>query len=284
MSIAIISDSTAYLTDEMLKKHDINTIPLNVIFDDAVYREIEELSNDVFYDKMREMKTLPTTSQPSIGDYVKLLERLKDEGATDVITVHLSSGISGTYQSSITAGQMVEGITVHAFDTEISCLPQGFFAIRASEMKESHSVDEIMAELHRMKADTKAYFLVDDLKNLQKGGRLSGAQAVIGSLLQVKPILHFEDTKIVPYDKVRTKKKAMKTIEGLMHDFVGDAEVSTACIIHANDEETARQWMNSLKEQFPNTTFVLSEFGPVIGTHLGEKALGFGLVKRQLSL
>lgn len=284
MSIAIISDSTAYLTEEMLNKFDIHTIPLNVIFGEDVYRENEELSNEMFYNKMRTVNTLPTTSQPSIGDYVKLLEQLKEQGITDVISIHLSSGISGTYQSSITAGQMVDGVNVHSFDTEISCMPQGFYAIRASEMKDTHTVEEIMNELQLMKKDTTAYFLVDDLKNLQKGGRLTGAQALIGSLLQVKPILHFEDAKIVPYDKVRTKKKAMKAIEELMIEFAGDASETTASIIHANDEETAKEWLDSLKDKFPNTTFVLSEFGPVIGTHLGEKALGFGLVKRRLSL
>ncbi|KAA1042450.1 DegV family protein [Macrococcus equipercicus] len=284
MSIAIITDSTAYLPAQLAADYDIHVIPLNVLFDGVSYKEIEELSSEEFYRRMKAEKELPTTSQPAIGDYVKLLQRLKDDGATDVIAVHLSSGISGTYQGAVTAGTMVDGLTVHAFDSEISCAPQGFFALRASEMKETHSAAEIIAELTAMKEDTNAYFLVDDLKNLQKGGRLTGAQAFIGSMLQVKPILNFQGTKIVPFDKVRTKKKAMKEIESLIEQFIGDARDVTACIIHANDEASAREWLDRLEAAHPDIKWILTEFGPVIGSHLGEKALGFGVTKRRLNI
>ncbi|TDM12610.1 DegV family protein [Macrococcus lamae] len=283
MSIAIVTDSTAYLPEQLAVEKGIHIISLSVLFDDVPYREIKEISSVEFYQRMKTEKELPTTSQPAIGDYVKLLQRLLAQGITDVIAVHLSSGISGTYQGAIAAGMMVEGINVHAFDSEISCTPQGFFALRASEMKNNHSVEEIMIELAAMKEETTAYFLVDDLRNLQKGGRLSSAQVIIGSMLQVKPILKFKDTKIIPFEKVRTKKKAMNEIEMLIEEFIGDAEEVTACIIHANDEQTARVWLTKLEAEHPEIKWILTEFGPVIGTHLGEKALGFGVTKRRLN-
>lgn len=284
MSIAVITDSTAYLPEQLAADEGIHVIPLIVLFNGISYKEIIELSSSEFYHQMKTKKELPSTSQPAIGDYVNLLKQLMNEGVTDVIAVHLSSGISGTYQSAIAAGMMVDGINVHAFDSEISCTPQGFYAIRANEMKKTHTVEEIMTELDMMKRDTTAYFLVDDLKNLQKGGRLNGAQALIGSMLQVKPILTFKDTAIVPFDKVRTKKKAMKEIESLIETFIDGAEEVTACIIHANDEAAAIEWKQKLESEHPEINWIVTEFGPVIGTHLGEKALGFGVTKRRLNI
>lgn len=283
MKIALIADSTAYLTQDQVERFKVNVIDLNVLFGNEVTRE-SEMNVTSFYERMRDEKELPTTSQPAIGDYVQLLESLKQDGYTDAIAIHLSSGISGTYQNAITAGSMVEGINMHAIDSEIACMPAGFYTAKAAELIEAEvPVTEIVAAIETMKSETAAYFLVDDLKNLHKGGRLTGAQAFIGSMLQVKPILHFVDTKIVPFDKVRTKKKAMKQIEGLIADFVGD-ETFTGTIIHSNCEAEAKAWLNTLQEKYPNVRFVLSHFGPVIGTHLGENALGFGVTKSKINI
>lgn len=122
--------------------------------------------------------------------------------------------------------------------------------------------------------------MVDDLSHLQRGGRLSSAQALIGSLLQVKPLLHFEDKKIVPFEKIRTRKKAMKRMVDLFWEDVKSGEPYQAVIIHANREAEAREWKAELAAQYPNVEFMISYFGPVIGTHLGEGAMGFGWVKK----
>lgn len=149
---------------------------------------------------------LPTTSQPAIGKFVELFEELS-KNYDEVISVHLSSGISGTYQGAITAGDMVEGIEVFAFDTEISCMVQGFYAIEAAKLvQQGKTAAEIIPILDELKQTSNAYFMVDDLSNLQRGGRLSSAQAIIGSLLQVKPLLHFKDKIIVPFEKSAQKK------------------------------------------------------------------------------
>lgn len=176
---------------------------------------------------------------------------------------------------------MVEGIKVYPFDSEISCMVQGFYVIEAAEMAQAGKTpQEIMARLEEMKNSIRAYFMADDLSHLQRGGRLSSAQALIGSILQVKPLLHFEDKKIVPFEKIRTRKKAMKRIVELLEADANSGEAYKAVIIHANREEEANEWMAELQDLLPNVEFSISYFGPVIGTHLGEGSMGLGWVKK----
>ncbi|GAB3065845.1 DegV family protein [Salinicoccus sesuvii] len=280
MKIAVVVDSTSYLPKDLKKKHDIHTIPLNVIIGDRSYREDEDIDNDTFFVSMRDRDELPRTSQPSIGDYILLLESLKAEGYTDVISVHLSSQISGTYQNAVAAGQSVEGIEVHAIDSEVACYVQGFIALYAAQNKERMPLADLLSQIDEMKRrkNTNAYFIVDTLSNLQKGGRLTNAQALIGSMLKVKPILHFKDAKIVPFEKIRTKKKAMKRVEEVFAEEMAfhKGKPITAVVIHSNAYEEGQRWMESLERQYPDITFRLSYFGPVIATHLGEGALGLG--------
>ncbi|MFC5559084.1 DegV family protein [Ureibacillus thermophilus] len=278
MSIAVVTDSTAYLSPEERKRHNIYMIPLSVTLDDGVFEEEFEIQAEEFYTKVREAKTFPKTSQPSIGKFIELFEMLAKD-YDEVICIHLSSGISGTYQSALQAGNLVEGITIHGFDSEISCAPQGFYALQAAKMaKEGKTSAEILETLEELKRQMRAYFIVDDLSHLQRGGRLSSAAAIVGGLLQIKPILHFENKVIVPYEKIRTKKKAMNRVEELLAQDAEKYERIYAMLIHANREQEAREWMAKLQEKFPNVEFSLSYFGPVIGTHLGEGSLGLGWV------
>lgn len=280
MKTAIVTDSTAYLPPYIVDKLDIHVIPLTVMIDGHAYEEEVNLTSSVFYDKVRGEGPLPKTSQPPVGKFVELFETLKADYDA-VISIHLSSGISGTYAGAGQAGEMVEGLDIRTFDSEISCYVQGFYVIRAAERaKEGATPNEIMAELEEMKKTTRAYFMVDDLAHLQRGGRLSGAQALIGGLLQVKPILHFQDKVIVPFEKIRTRKKAMKRIADMLAE---DAEKMPldAAIIHANQPEEAEIWLAELSERLPDVNFTISHFGPVIGTHLGEGSMGLGWTRRK---
>lgn len=281
MKTAIVADSTAYLPPYIIEELDIHVIPLTVTIDGHAYEEEVDLTSAEFYEKVRGEGPLPKTSQPPVGKFVELFESLNADHDT-VISIHLSSGISGTYAGAVQAGEMVEGIDVRAFDSELSCYIQGFYVIRAAEMaKEGASPDEIMAELAEMKQTMRAYFMVDDLVHLQRGGRLSSAQALIGGLLQVKPILHFHDKVIVPFEKIRTRKKAMKRIADMLAEDAGKMPLEAA-IIHANQPEEAEIWKEELSERLPNVVFTISHFGPVIGTHLGEGSMGLGWVKRRV--
>jgi DegV family protein with EDD domain len=280
MKTAIVTDSTAYIPADLRAKHHIHMIPLNVIFGNESYQEEVEIKVEQFYEEVKNNRELPSTSQPAIGEFAALYEKLaKDYDA--VISVHLSSGISGTYQGAMAAGDMVDDIEVHAFDSEISCMIQGFYVLEAAEMAaEGKSPEEIITRLNKIKESDRAYFMVDDLSHLQRGGRLSSAQAILGSLLQVKPVLHFVDTKIVPFEKIRTRKKAVKRIHDLFDEDASQQVPMRAVVIHANREAEAEEMKKELEAKYPHVEFYLSYFGPVIGTHLGEGALGLGWYKR----
>lgn len=279
LKIAIVTDSTAYLPTYTRDELKIKMIPLAVTIGHEIYNEELDISSTEFYRKVKNTDLFPKTSQPSTGQFVELFESLKEEGFEQVIAIHLSSGISGTYAGAIQAGEMVEGIEVFAFDTEISCYLQGFYVIRAAQLaNEGKDVATILAELKEMQKTMQAYFIVDDLTHLQRGGRLSGAQAFIGGLLQIKPILHFEEKVIVPFEKIRTTKKAMNRIAELLK-VQAEKMPLEAVIIHGNRPVEAKKWREQLSEELPNVHFTISHFGPVIGTHLGEGAMGLGWVK-----
>ncbi|MEH7461597.1 DegV family protein [Bacillus thuringiensis] len=276
MKIAIVTDSTAYIPKHVREESHIHMIPLNVIFGNESYQEEMEISAEDFYEKVREQEELPKTSQPAIGKFVELFEELGKEYDA-VISIHLSSGISGTYQTATTAGQMVEGVDVYTYDSEISCEVQGFYAREGARMaSEGKSPKEILARFDEMKKTIDAYFVVDDLHHLQRGGRLNSAQAFIGSLLQVKPVLYFRDKVIIPFEKIRTRKKALKRIVEVFDEQASKGIPMEAVIIHANREEEAKEWEQELKEIYPHVEFRIGYFGPVIGTHLGEGSLGLG--------
>ncbi|WP_242216760.1 DegV family protein [Bacillus cereus group sp. BfR-BA-01380] len=276
MKIAIVTDSTAYIPKHVREELNIYMIPLNVILGNESYQEEVEITAEAFYEKVRDQEELPKTSQPAIGKFVELFEELGKEYDA-VISIHLSSGISGTYQTATTAGQMVEGVDVYTYDSEISCEVQGFYVREGAKMaSEGKGPEEIIARFDEMKKTIDAYFVVDDLHHLQRGGRLNGAQAFLGSLLQVKPVLYFRDKIIIPFEKIRTRKKALKRIVEIFDEQASKGIPMEAVIIHANREEEVKEWERELKEIYPHVEFRISHFGPVIGTHLGEGSLGLG--------
>ncbi len=274
MKVAVLTDSTAYIPSELRKKYNIHLVYLSVVFDDKSYREEVDITTTEFYEKMRGAKELPTTSQPSVGQILEKYEELADEYDA-VISIHLSSKISGTYQAAVSAGKMVEGIKVYTYDSEYSCMVQGFYVLEAAQMvQQGKSPEEILARLEDIKQSVKAYFMVDDLTNLQKGGRLSNAQALIGSMLKIKPILHMVEGEILPFEKIRTRKKAISRIMGMLEEDAQQKKISKVVFIHGNDEDAAIELRDQFLKQYPHFDTYISYFGPVIGTHLGEHSLG----------
>ncbi|MCR6112170.1 DegV family protein [Bacillus sp. A301a_S52] len=275
--IAIVTDSTAYIPQDLRKQYDITVVPLNVIFGETVFKE-DDLTAETFYEKMRKVDELPTTSQPSIGLFEETFYQLGQDH-DEIIVITLSSGISGTYQTAVAAGNMIDNVNVHVFDSEVSCMVQGLFVLAAAKMvRNGIESQAILAQLESMKKKSRAYFMADDLSHLHRGGRLNGAQLVVGSLLQIKPVLHFDNKVIVPYEKVRTAKKALAKIFSLLDEDARDGAALDIVVIHANRPEKAEELVAELKAKYPATNVHLSYFGPVIGTHLGEGSLGIGWV------
>jgi len=274
LKIAVVTDSTAYIPENLLKKYHIHTVPLSVVFGEETFREEIDISTEGFYQKVKDSKDLPSTSQPAIGTFIELFEELaKSHDA--IISVHLSKKLSGTYDAALSAGEMVKNSNVHAYDSGLSAMPQGFYAIAAAEMaQEGKTVEEILAKLDDMKNKTRSYFMVDDLSHLQRGGRLSNAQAILGSLLNIKPVLHLVDGQIVPFEKIRTRKKAIKRIMGMLEEDAKGGKIKRVVFIHANNEQAAITLRDSFTEKYSDIETILSYFGPVIGTHLGEGSIG----------
>lgn len=287
MKIAVMTDSTSYLPQYIIEQYNIPVASLSVTFDDGVnFTESDDFSVDDFYKKMASSKTIPTTSQPAIGDWIENFERLREQGYTDVIVINLSSGISGSYPSATQAGEMVEDIQVHTFDSRLAAMIEGSFAIYAAQLvQKGYKPDDIINELTEIRQHIGAYLIVDDLKNLQKSGRITGAQAWVGTLLKMKPVLRFEeDGKIHPHEKVRTKKRALKSLETNIFKEIEGMEDVTVFVINGDKTEDGKSFLQQLKEDHPNVHIQYCEFGPVIASHLGSGGLGLGYFPRRIDI
>jgi len=275
-SIAIVTDSTSYIPEEEIQQlESVFIVPLQVIYGSEAYREGDNFTEADFYEKLRTTDTLPTTSQPPIGEFVELYERLSSGQYERAISIHLSSGISGTCQGAMTASRMVENFPVDVVDSQITVYALGFMVVEAAKMaKEGKSHEEILARINYIRENSKTYFLVDDLGFLYRGGRLSAAAMMLGTMLKIKPILTFENGKIVPFQKVRTRGKAKN---GIMEMFEAEAEKGKpmrCSIVQANVREEAEEWKQYIEEKYPHVDVTITHFGPVIATHVGTGAMG----------
>lgn len=277
MKIAVVTDSTAYLTPEQISENNIHIIPIPVILDGEVYEEGIDITPEQFYEKMRSTTSFPSTSQPAIGKLMELYGSLANEGYDTVISIHLASTISGLIRNVQTLAKEMHNINIIPFDSKITVMLMGNMCIQAARMaKENKTPEQIITRLEELRQTVKEYFIVDDLQNLVRGGRLSNASAFIGSVLKIKPILTFDDEtdQIIAFDKVRSSKRALKRVEDLFEEKTQNLTYPLRLIIiHANDLQAANAWREHLLKKYPNYPIDISYFGPVIGTHLGEKAL-----------
>jgi DegV family protein with EDD domain len=280
-SIRIVTDSTAALPDDWLEAHNVAVVPLLVNIESEVYKEGVEISNRDFYARLRKVQELPTTSQPSSGDFLATYKRLLEEGANTIISIHISSGISGTVNSASTAAGMIEDIDadIVVIDSKQTGPALGFILKEAVALVEAgENKEEIINRVHQVMDSMRTLFVVNDLMFLHKGGRLSGAKAVIGSLLQVKPILHFvrDEGRIEVLEQVRTEKRALKRITDLMiAEGGGDRLPTNIAIPYADNREKAEEVAKLLEEEFPGIGAQPIEIGPIIGTHVGPGLIGF---------
>ncbi|MDR3240541.1 MAG: DegV family protein [Lactobacillaceae bacterium] len=277
MKIAIVTDSTATITQEEAAQYGIKVIPIPIILDGKVYQEDIDITTKQFYDMLKTTDSFPSTSQPPIGELIEIYENLKNEGYDQVLSIHLASTISGFMNNVISISDRIEGLEVIPYDSKITVRLMGWLVLKAAKMvQDGKSLAEITVTLDQLVASMDEYFVVDDLNNLVRGGRLSNAGAVIGTMLKVKPILTFDNDSnyIIPFEKVRSMKKAQKRVEELFKKALFDADYPIKpMVIHANDAVAGEKWRHELEEKYPAMEFEFSYFSPVIGTHLGQGAL-----------
>ena len=283
MKIAVVTDSSSYLSKEEAEKYQIRVISVPVIIDGHMYHEGVDITNQEFYDHLRNSKDLPKTSQPAVGEMSQVYDQLAAEGYDAVISIHLAATISGLINNLKTLAASQTNIKIIPYDSRITVRLMGYLAIEAAKMAaDNQDLDKILARLDDLRSTIDENIIVNDLTNLVKGGRLSNASAVIGTMLNIKPLLTFDNQtdEIVAYEKVRSLKKAYLKTEQRFAQAQAQADFPyRLVVIDANDPQANNLWTEALRKKFPNTTIEQSYFGPVIGTHLGEKALALGWIK-----
>lgn len=264
--IAWITDSVSCILPEVAKQNDINVIPLSIIFEDNSYKD-GELSSSDFYSLLKSASKAPTTSQPSIGEFVELYSKLKEDYEMG-IAVHVTSKVSGTYNTSITAAEIAGFPMIH-IDSKIGAKPVELMMLDAIHLsEEGKTVEEINQHLQELTSSVKGLALVGSLEQLHKGGRVSGLGFLTGNLLQIKPILHFDDGALVPLEKVRTAKKAEKRLLEIFQE--SSKKVYGISIAHANAYDKAIEYKNAILGTYPNQKVDICELSPVITAHVGE--------------
>ncbi|NQN52989.1 DegV family protein [Streptococcus suis] len=278
MKLAVITDSSAVLSVQSIERDDLFVLSIPVSIDGENYIEGQNLTVEEFYQKMASSKELPKTSQPSLMELEEILGSLKEKGYTHALGLFLSSGISGFYQNIQYLADEFEGLTVAFPDTKITSAPLGMMVENVLKWADAGlGFEEITGKLNLEIGKTTAFIMVDDLNHLVKGGRLSNGAALIGNLLSIKPILYFTGKgKIEVYEKVRTEKKAIKRLIEILQEQTNEGQFQIA-IIHANAPEKAENFKQQLEEAGVGIDLPIVSFGSVIGTHLGEGAVAFGI-------
>ncbi|HEL0863129.1 TPA: DegV family protein [Streptococcus equi subsp. equi] len=278
MKLAIITDNTAHLPEQLAEHADIFVLDIPVIIDGQSYVEGQNLTIEAFYQSMRESQELPKTSQPSLSELDDLLGRLSTEHYTHVIGLFLASGISGFWQNIQFLIEEHPELTIAFPDSKITSASLGSMVRNALEWSQQGlSFAEIMDKLEEQIAGTTAFIMVDDLNHLVKGGRLSNGSALLGNLLSIKPILRFDsEGKIVVYEKVRTEKKAMKRLVDILKELTASGQYEVS-IIHARAQDKADILKQLLLDNGYTCPVEEVHFGAVIAAHLGEGAVAFGI-------
>ena len=275
--ISFITDSTAYLEKDYVANHPVRVIPLNLHWNEATYKDNVDIAADEFYDRLEKSETLPSTSQPSAGEFLEMYkEAAKDADA--LVVPLISSGISGTVDSALMAAKEFKEVPVYVIDSKVTSAGLALLvkALVESAQKGS-SIDDLLKLAEKIIKDMKLYFVLDTLKYLHKGGRIGGAAAFLGSALDLKPILYLtEDGKIDALEKVRTRKKAVKRLIELAEEKAGGKPAYLG-IIHAQVEEEAETLQDELREKLNPSKSGIYVISPVIGTHVGPGALAVAL-------
>jgi DegV family protein with EDD domain len=284
---AVVVDTTSYLPEELIDRYGIHRVSLYVTLDGEQKREseISAVEYDDFYERLRRSDAGATTSQPSVGDFREVYDPLLADGR-EIVSIHLSAGISGTCESARQARQQLidegkGGERIMVFDSRSACGGSGLLAVTAARAAERGSPGtDVLATVARARDGLKMWFAIDTLEYLRKGGRIGSAQAWLGSALQIKPILTLEE-EITPVERVRTRRRAFER----MVEFARERRRSGAgawVVQHIHDPETARHLVDECRQIFDSDPVFVSEIGPVIGAHIGPGLLGVGGLSEEL--
>jgi DegV family protein with EDD domain len=275
LMVKIVTDSTGYLPLELLEQYDIRVVPLNVHFgEDRVYQEGVNLTNDEFYKMLAEAPELPTTSQPSPGQFRVVFGELTEAGH-QVVCIVISQKMSGTYQSALEASRAFPDADIAVIDSEFVAGGLAVMTLAAADMTaDGRSLDQIVKRVEQMKQDTRLFFVVDTLEYLQKGGRIGTASALLGTMLKVKPILTVREGIVQPVDRVRTKRKAVQRVLAEMEDSVSPNQPVLVTVMHALAPDEARELESEVQRRLQCERILTIDIGSVVGVHAGPGVVG----------
>ena len=276
--VTVVSDTTAYLPTEIVEKSGIRLVSLYVNWEDGSERESEMASFDAFYERLRTAEKLPTTSQPSIGDFLEVYEPLIEQGR-DVVSIHISGGISGTVDSARQARDRLadQGAAgrVNVVDSSSACGGLGLVALSAARAaRAGANSDEVMERASETRETLKMWFAVDTLEYLRRGGRIGAASAWMGTALKIKPILTLE-SEITPIERVRTSARALQRLTDYAEQRKADGAEGWV-VQHVQAHERATELVKATEQIMGRPPLFVSEIGPVIGAHVGPGLLGVG--------
>ncbi len=278
-NIALVVDSTANPPREWLDRYPIYVVPLWVHWGEERYRDGVDITPEAFYTRLMQDKSVwPTTSQPSMQEFLKVFHQAADEGAEGILALLISSGISGTVQSAQMAAQEFTRIPVEIVDTRITSVGQALILKAAAKaLEEGKSLQEAKAVAEATARQIRVFFVVDTLEYLHRGGRINTAARYLGTALQIKPILTFnEEGKIEAQEKVRTKKRALRRILELAEEHAQGRPVHVG-IVHAHAREQAERLAEEARQRLDCRDLFIAEFSPVIGVHAGPGTVGLAL-------
>jgi len=280
-SVRVVTDSTCDLRDALLQKHNIAVIPLRVYFDNAEYADGLTLKKDKFYNLLSSSRIPPTTSQPPPSDFIDAYNKIKNEGCKKVISLHISSGLSGTMAAAKMAKDFLgkAEINVKIVDSKTTSMGLGYLATQAALLSQKeNNISIIEREIQAEIPKTKIYFAVPSLRYLKKGGRISSVRTILGELTHTIPILAIKDGKgVLEAVKKCKREKLAKELADLAKSENSEKRINSLCILHSPPSEDLRELKHLLGESFPHLNIAEEVSGCVLGSHLGPSALGIAI-------
>lgn len=272
--VGIVSDSTAYLPKDWIENYNIKIAPSVVIWDGEELRDGVDITADQFFSRLATSPTMPTTSQPTPAYFKSIYEELLAEGK-DILGVHISHKLSGTFASAEQAKALFPDANIENVDTLSASMGEGWpllMAVKAAQA--GKSLAECKAVVEEASKHTNLLLTVETLEFLHRGGRIGGAQRLVGTMLNFKPILEVIDGRIEPGERVRTRKKSLNRLAELAIERIGDKRPVYLAVIHANAAEDAEKVMEMIGEKLPLKSRVVTDVAPTVGTHTGPGTVG----------
>jgi DegV family protein with EDD domain len=277
MAVRIVTDSASDLPQDVCDELGIEIVPLTIRFGDAEYVDRKELSTEEFWRKLESSSVLPETAAPSVGAFEETFRRLADDGADGVVCINLSASLSATMQSAQVAAKALDGLCpVKIVDSKSASMGIGNLVLHAARRAgEGADVDTIVREVDDRAARQKVLAALDTLEYLRKGGRIGGAQALLGSMLSIKPVISVTDGAVAEAGKVRTRSKALRFIV----DRVPEGAVERIAVLHAGAPDID-EFLTLLRTRISDADVVVGHIGPVIGVHTGPRVLGTAWIEK----